>query len=159
MPVADYYAILEIEPQCDAAAIKLAYRALARRWHPDANLDNIAEAESQFKNLAEAYQILGDREKRAKYDVFRPRVRRATPTPTKKENNNRSTPQPAPSPQKKTTLATAQLPPVAPINTARRKADQDLERAYTTFAAAFDREDEKSATFSGFFDTFMNVKK
>jgi len=159
MPAPDYYGILEISPTAEPAAIKAAYRTLARRWHPDANLDNILEAENRFKELSEAYEILGNREKRAKYDVFRPRVRRAGTTPAAAPRPT-SEPKPASRPEQTVQSEVGSLSPVViASNAERRKADPELERAYTTFAAAFDREDEKSKNFTGFFDTFMNVRK
>jgi len=63
----DYYAILGIPRDADQAAIKKAYRALARKFHPDVNPGDAA-AEERFKAAAEAYEVLGDPEKRAKYD-------------------------------------------------------------------------------------------
>ena len=52
--------------------IKSAYRKLARKWHPDANPDNPKEAEEKFKDIQEAYEVLGDAEKRKQ--VRRPRL-------------------------------------------------------------------------------------
>jgi DnaJ-class molecular chaperone len=57
--------------------IKSAYRKLARKWHPDANLNNPKEAEEKFKELSEAYEVLGDPEKRKKYDVLGPNWQQA----------------------------------------------------------------------------------
>ena len=157
MPTPDYYGILEVPPSADAKAIKVAYRTLARQWHPDANLDNVMESELRFKELSEAYVVLSDREKRAKYDVFRPRVRRpaAAPTAPGPTINQKSRPSQPSGREDETKFNLA----VVQSNAERRKVDPELERAYTTFAAAFDREDEKSKTFTGFFDTFMNVRK
>ena len=53
-----------------AKDIKSAYRKLARKWHPDANPDNTKAAEEKFKDIQEAYEVLGDTEKRNKYDVL-----------------------------------------------------------------------------------------
>ena len=66
----DYYAILGVPKTAAAKDIKSAYRKLARKWHPDANLDNAKEAEEKFKDISEAYEVLGDTEKRSKYDVI-----------------------------------------------------------------------------------------
>src|SRR5271168_5140033 len=66
----DYYAILGVPKTAAAKDIKSAYRKLARKWHPDANPDNAKAAEEKFKDIQEAYEVLGDPEKRKKYDVL-----------------------------------------------------------------------------------------
>jgi molecular chaperone DnaJ len=65
----DYYEVLGVEKNADAGAIKKAYRKLALKYHPDKNPDD-KEAESKFKEAAEAYEILSDEQKRARYDRF-----------------------------------------------------------------------------------------
>jgi DnaJ-class molecular chaperone len=66
----DYYAILGVPKNAAEKDIKSAYRKLARKWHPDANPNNPKEAEEKFKDIQEAYEVLGDAEKRRKYDVL-----------------------------------------------------------------------------------------
>ena len=66
----DYYAILGVPKNAPEKDIKSAYRKLARKWHPDANLNNPKEAEDRFKDISEAYEVLGDSDKRRKYDVL-----------------------------------------------------------------------------------------
>lgn len=65
----DYYEVLGIERGADADAIKKAYRQKAKELHPDRNSDN-PNAESQFKEANEAYDVLKDADKRAAYDRF-----------------------------------------------------------------------------------------
>ena len=65
----DYYAILGVKKTADASEIKKKFRRLALKYHPDRNQGNKA-AEAKFKELSEAYDILSDRDKRAKYDRF-----------------------------------------------------------------------------------------
>lgn len=65
----DYYEVLGVEKSADDAAIKKAYRSLAMKYHPDRNPDD-AEAEKKFKEAAEAYEVLSNKEKRAAYDQF-----------------------------------------------------------------------------------------
>ena len=48
--------------------IKKSYRELALKWHPDKNTDNVEEAEKMFQDISEAYEVLGDKELRGKYD-------------------------------------------------------------------------------------------
>lgn len=65
----DYYEVLGVPKDADEAALKKAYRKLAIKYHPDKNPDN-KEAEEKFKEAAEAYDVLSNPEKRAKYDKF-----------------------------------------------------------------------------------------
>lgn len=65
----DYYDILGVEKSADQATIKKAYRKVALQYHPDRNPDN-KEAEDRFKEAAEAYEVLSDGDKRAKYDRY-----------------------------------------------------------------------------------------
>jgi molecular chaperone DnaJ len=65
----DYYEILGVERGADAETIKRSYRKLALQHHPDRN-NGSAEAEGQFKELTEAYEVLRDPDKRAAYDRF-----------------------------------------------------------------------------------------
>jgi DnaJ-class molecular chaperone len=73
----DYYAVLGIPKNAAEKDVKSAYRKLARKWHPDANLKNPKEAEEKFKEISEAYEVLGDPEKRRKYDVLGPNWQQA----------------------------------------------------------------------------------
>ncbi|HZZ66147.1 MAG TPA: DnaJ domain-containing protein, partial [Candidatus Baltobacteraceae bacterium] len=66
----DYYQILGLPKTAPEKDIKSAYRKLARKWHPDANPGNQKEAEDKFKEIQEAYEVLGDPEKRRKYDML-----------------------------------------------------------------------------------------
>ena len=66
----DYYKVLGVPKGTPEKDIKSAYRKLARKWHPDANPNNQKEAEEKFKEIQEAYEVLGDSEKRKKYDVL-----------------------------------------------------------------------------------------
>lgn len=65
----DYYAILGVGRDSSQDEIKRAYRNLARRYHPDANKDD-PTAEDKIKEINEAYEVLSDPEKRARYDMF-----------------------------------------------------------------------------------------
>ena len=65
----DYYEILGVSKDASAAEIKKAYRKMALKYHPDKNPGD-SSAEDMFKKSAEAYEVLGNQEKRAKYDRF-----------------------------------------------------------------------------------------
>lgn len=65
----DYYEVLGVSKDADDAAIKKAYRVLAKKYHPDMNPGD-AEAEKKFKEASEAYAVLSDAEKRRQYDQF-----------------------------------------------------------------------------------------
>jgi molecular chaperone DnaJ len=67
MEFRDYYKVLGVDRKATDAQIKSAYRKLARKFHPDVNPNN-KEAEAKFKELNEAYQVIGDADKRKKYD-------------------------------------------------------------------------------------------
>ena len=64
----DYYNILGVSEQAEEEQIKQAYRRLAKKYHPDLN-PNDSEAEEKFKNVVEAYETLGDADKRKEYDL------------------------------------------------------------------------------------------
>ena len=65
----DYYEILGIDRNADAEAIKSAYRKLAKKYHPDLHPGD-TDAEKHFKEVNEAYSVLSDPDKKAKYDQF-----------------------------------------------------------------------------------------
>lgn len=65
----DYYAVLQVDPEADPEVIEVAYRRLARKWHPDTNADPGAGARMQ--ELNEAYHVLGDPARRRAYDAKR----------------------------------------------------------------------------------------
>ena len=65
----DYYETLGVDKKASADEIKSAYRKLAKKYHPDLNKDN-KEAAEKFKEVNEAYEVLGDEKKRANYDQF-----------------------------------------------------------------------------------------
>src|SRR5262244_4594957 len=65
----DYYGILGVDRKADAKTIKSAYRRLARKHHPDVAKGKDAE---RFKEIAEAYEVLSDPEKRRRYDTLGP---------------------------------------------------------------------------------------
>jgi len=69
MAFIDYYTVLGVDRTADEKAIKKAYRKLARQYHPDVNPDNDS-AEQKFKEVSEAYEVLSDDRKRAKYDQY-----------------------------------------------------------------------------------------
>ncbi len=66
----DYYEVLGVNRDSSEAEIKKAYRKLAREYHPDMNPDNKEEATEKFKEVHEAYEVLGDQEKKSRYDQF-----------------------------------------------------------------------------------------
>ena len=65
----DYYSVLGIDRTSNEEQIKKAYKKLALKYHPDRN-KNDKKAEEKFKEINEAYQVLGDQEKKSQYDTF-----------------------------------------------------------------------------------------
>ena len=65
----DYYEILGVDKGADEATLKKAYRSLAKKYHPDLHPGD-KEAEKNFKEVNEAYDVLSDSDKRAKYDQY-----------------------------------------------------------------------------------------
>lgn len=63
----DYYKILELDRECSSVEIKKSYRRLARLHHPDAN-QNSEESTKKFMEISEAYEVLGNDDKRKEYD-------------------------------------------------------------------------------------------
>jgi curved DNA-binding protein CbpA len=70
----DYYEVLQISPSAEPETVHRVYRLLAQRFHPD-NADTGNDA--RFRELTEAYQVLSDPERRAKYDIVHARHRQA----------------------------------------------------------------------------------
>lgn len=71
MEFQDYYKVLGVDRNAGADGIKKAYRKLALKWHPDRHKEEEkADAEQQFKRIAEAYEVLSDPDKRNRYDRF-----------------------------------------------------------------------------------------
>jgi molecular chaperone DnaJ len=79
MPITrDYYEVLSVERTASGEDIKRSYRRLAMKYHPDRNPGD-ADAESKFKEAAEAYEVLSDAERRSTYDRFGHAGLRGTP--------------------------------------------------------------------------------
>lgn len=69
MEYKDYYKILHVDKNASQEEVRSAYRKLAKKYHPDLNPDD-SKAQEKFKDINEAYEVLGDEGKRKKYDSF-----------------------------------------------------------------------------------------
>ena len=69
MEYKDYYKILEVDKSASKDDIKKSYRRLAKKYHPDLHPDD-KNAQDKFKELNEAYEVLGDEKKKQQYDTF-----------------------------------------------------------------------------------------
>ena len=76
----DYYEVLGVDKNADEAALKKAFRQLAKKYHPDMNPGD-KDAEQKFKEIQEAYAVLSDAEKRRQYDQFGISHSKSTTTP------------------------------------------------------------------------------
>ena len=85
----NYYQILGIDEQATENQIKQAYRKLAKQYHPDLHPGD-AKAEARFKDIVEAYEILGNREKRKAYDE---KQKKASEVRIKKARTQATTPE------------------------------------------------------------------
>jgi curved DNA-binding protein CbpA len=90
----DYYALLGVAPGASEREIRLAYRRLALRYHPDLHPER-ADAEARLKDLNEAYEVLGDPVRRARYaaqrgSAVRIRVERARPAAQATKGHSRA---------------------------------------------------------------------
>jgi DnaJ family protein B protein 6 len=70
MDTQTYYEVLDISPEASEDDIRKAYRRQALLWHPDKNQHKKEEAETRFKLIAEAYEVLSDGDKRRVYDMY-----------------------------------------------------------------------------------------
>lgn len=70
MPKKDYYKVLGLNKNATPAEIKTAFKKQARKHHPDMNPDNKKQSEEKFKEASEAYEVLGDAQKRKRYDQY-----------------------------------------------------------------------------------------
>jgi len=80
MDFKDYYKVLGVERGASADAVRKAFRKLARLYHPDVAKDK-EEGEKRFKEINEAYEVLGDKEKRRQYDALGARWQDGSPPP------------------------------------------------------------------------------
>lgn len=93
----NYYEVLEVSENASKEVIEKAYKALAKKYHPDLNKDNPKEAESKMKQLNEAYEVLIDENKRANFNKVLEKKRQLEMqkslynTTPKKENSKTST--------------------------------------------------------------------
>ncbi len=105
----DYYKILQVSPDAAPEVIQMAYKALAKKYHPDLNPDNAEQTQEQMKELNEAFEILSDSEKRARYDAAQKSTKSTASaasqpkTDTSSQQPHETQPPQQPSPEKENT--------------------------------------------------------
>ncbi|MER2600275.1 MAG: DnaJ domain-containing protein, partial [Caldilineales bacterium] len=120
MDYKDYYTILGVTRDADEQTIKSAFRRLARVHHPDVNADKVGATE-KFKEINEAYTVLSDPDKRARYDLFSGRYQNYD------SNYNPSA----------SSAARPQAQPQQRRTTTRTLDEEDFERIMRGFARAY----------------------
>ena len=124
MEYPEHYKILELPIDADINEIKRQYRKMAKKYHPDLNQENKAEAEEKFKKLKEAYEVLSDENKRTAYDLEWKKQRkdeqkaRRKPQPEKPKEKTVKTPEKV----KKETPAEQKKSPIKPREKAHKKS-------------------------------------
>lgn len=83
-----YYDILEVTETASDEVIKMAYKALVKKYHPDTYSGNSQHAEFMIKRINSAYEVLGDADKRKNYDIVLKNLRNQQSKETNSENNN-----------------------------------------------------------------------
>ena len=140
MDYKDYYTILGIERDADEQTIKSAFRRLARVYHPDVNPDKVGATE-KFKEINEAYTVLSDADKRARYDLFSGRYEQYSYS-----SAGSAAPQARPQTQQRRTAT-------------RTLDEEDFERIMRGFARAYSaaagRRAAGGSDFSDFFDALF----
>lgn len=87
-----YYDCLQVQERADPAVIKASYKALAQRYHPDRNPENLKEAERNFRIITEAYEVLSNADKRQEYDANLRAQREASSPATASAHQQKGTP-------------------------------------------------------------------
>lgn len=173
MDYKDYYSILGIPRDADEQTIKSAFRKMARVYHPDVNA-NKAEATEKFKEINEAYTVLSDPDKRARYDLFNGRYEQyqrpaggAGPRPGYGAGYSSPGPQPgygaASSTGRASTGPSQQRQSQSQRRTSTHTMDEeDFERIFRGFAWAYGqaanrraRSGSASSDFSDFFEALF----
>ena len=140
----DYYKILQVSPDAAPEVIQMAYKALAKKYHPDLNPDNAEWAQEQMKDLNEAFEVLSDPEKRARYDEEQQSAKSAsasTTSQTKTDTSTQKSPEHKSSPEKEKT-------PPSPKTT---ESTSDSSKVSSSQSSAH------SFGFMNFLDIFLSV--
>ena len=147
----DYYKILQVSPDAAPEVIQMAYKALAKKYHPDLNPNNADWAQERMKELNEAFEVLSDPEKRATYDSAHKSAEPASASSTSQTKTETSTQKPPehesshqPSPEKES-------PPPSPKATASTSGTPDSSKASSSQSNAH------SFGFMDFLDIFLSV--
>lgn len=126
----DYYKILQVAPDASTEVIQMAYKALAKKYHPDLNPGQEEAAQEKMKDVNEAYEILSDKDKRWQYDQIYYRQEKT------EQKTSYSAPEPPKGAQTHSAQSKGEQTSAAPVDSTPEDEAPDEELIYSNLATA-----------------------